>query len=104
MKQVWVNAATWACTRDTTPSAALPTVVTAIPEPRSIRELPSASRMIPPPAASTKTGSVVPTPSATYCCLRASFCCETGPGIAVTRLRRWARAAPPAVVMLMRPA
>ena len=65
MKQVWVNAATCACTRLTTSGAALPTVVTAMPEPRSISELPSTSWSTPPPAAVTKTGRVVPTPSAT---------------------------------------
>src|SRR3954452_24679866 len=101
MKQVWVNAAACSCTRETTDGAALPTVVTAMPEPRSIRELPSTSRRMPPPAASTKTGSVVPTPSATYCLLRASFSCDRGPGISVTRLRCWVREVPPATVVLM---
>src|SRR3954452_356737 len=101
MKQVCVNAATCSCTRRTTSGAALPTVVTAMPDPRSIREFPSASSRMPPPAASTKTGSVVPTPSATYCFLRASFSCDLGPGISVTRLRCWVMELPPASVVLM---
>src|SRR3954447_17291206 len=101
MKQVWVNAATCSCTRATTEGAALPTVVTAMPDPRSIRVLPSVSRITPPPAASTKTGSVVPTPSATYSFFRASFSCDRGPGISVTRLRCWVRDVPPATVVLM---
>src|SRR3954451_14591521 len=101
MKQVCVNAAACSCTRRTTSGAALPTVVTAIPDPRSIRALPSASSRMPPPAASTKTGSAVPTPSATYCLLRASFSCDLGPGISVTRLRCWVREMPPATVVLM---
>ena len=53
MKQVWVKSATCACTRSTTRGAALPTVVTAIPEPKSISWLPSASTRMPPPARST---------------------------------------------------
>ncbi len=60
-----MNAATCSCTRLTTSGAALPTVVTAMPEPRSISELPSTSTITPPPAAVTNTGSAVPTPSAT---------------------------------------
>jgi hypothetical protein len=40
----------------------LPTLTTAMPEPRSISELPSTSTITPPPARSTKTGSVVPMP------------------------------------------
>src|ERR1044072_3694365 len=101
MKQVWVNAANCSCTRATTDGAALPTVVTAMPEPRSISVLPSVSRMTPPPAASTNTGRGLPTPSATGCFLRASFSCERGPGISVTRLRCWVRDVPPATVVLM---
>ena len=65
MKQVWVNCATCCCTRLTTASAALPTDVTAMPEPKSISELPSASSITPPPAAVMKTGSVVEMPRAT---------------------------------------
>ncbi len=37
MKQVWVKSWTWDCTPATTRGAELPTVVTAIPEPKSIR-------------------------------------------------------------------
>ncbi len=103
MKHVCVNAATCSCTRRTTAGAAFPTVVTAMPEPRSIRELPSASRSTPPPAASMNTGSVVPTPSATYVFLRASFSTERGPGISVTTFRRCASVAPPVAVMLIPP-
>ena len=53
MKQVWVKAATWACTRETTSGALLPTLVTAIPLAMSISELPSTSTTTPPPAAAT---------------------------------------------------
>ena len=56
MKQVWVKCATCSVTRWTTSSALLPTPVTAMPEPKSISELPSASMITPPPAAVTKTG------------------------------------------------
>src|SRR3954469_19724163 len=61
MKQVWVNAATCSCTASTTCGAALPTLTTAIPEPRSISELPSTSTSTPPPARSTNSGTVPPT-------------------------------------------
>ena len=70
MKQVWVNSATCLRTRSTTRGAALPTLVTAMPEPKSISELPSASTTTPPPARVTKTGSVVPMPGGTAACLR----------------------------------
>ena len=53
MKQVWVNFATCSCTRATTRGAELPTLVTAIPEAKSISWLPSTSRRIPPDASST---------------------------------------------------
>ena len=69
--------------------AALPTETTAMPEPRSISELPSTSTITPPPAATTKTGSVVPTPSATCAFLRSSA--RAGPGMSVTRRRSWGR-------------
>ena len=62
MKQVWVKSRELLRTRSTTLGAALPTLVTAMPEPKSISELPSTSSMTPPPARVTKTGSVVPTP------------------------------------------
>ena len=48
-----------------TRGALLPTLVTEIPDARSIRRLPSTSSTIPPPARATKTGSVVPTPAGT---------------------------------------
>ena len=43
MKQVWVKRATWSATAAATAGSALPTLVTAMPEPRSISELPSTS-------------------------------------------------------------
>src|SRR6476620_7792155 len=95
MKQVWVKAAACSCTRETTAGAALPTLVTAMPEPRSISELPSTSTRTPPPAAVTKTGSAVPTPSATCCFLRSSRARVPGPGISVTSRRSWGRVGPP---------
>ena len=87
MKQVWVKSATCSWTRSTTAGAALPTLVTAMPEPKSISELPSASTTTPPPARVTKTGSAVPMPGGTAACLRASSSCDFGPGISVTRRR-----------------
>ena len=51
MKQVWVNWLTCSVTRSTTRSALLPTVVTAMPELKSMSEFPSTSTMTPPPAA-----------------------------------------------------
>ena len=57
MKQVWVNLAACSVTRAVTRGAALPTETTAIPDPKSIRELPSASTITPPPASVTNTGS-----------------------------------------------
>ena len=53
MKQVWVKAATWAWTAATTSGAELPTLVTAMPDPRSMNELPSTSTRTPPAARST---------------------------------------------------
>ena len=53
MKQVWVKSATCSCTASTTRGAALPTEVTAMPEPKSISWLPSTSTTMPPPARST---------------------------------------------------
>ena len=97
-----MKAATWSATARTTAGAALPTETTAMPEPRSISELPSASTSTPPPAASMNTGSVVPTPSATAAFLRASSSIERGPGTSVTRRRTWGRVGPPARVWVMR--
>jgi hypothetical protein len=71
MKHVWVNARTCSVTAATTEGALLPTVVTAMPDPKSISELSSASTSTPPPAATTYTGSVVPTPRATAADFRA---------------------------------
>jgi hypothetical protein len=51
MKQVCVKDCTCSATAAATRGALLPTVVTAMPEPKSIRELPSTSTMTPPPAA-----------------------------------------------------
>ncbi len=65
MKQVCVKSASWAEARRTTASAEAPTEVTAMPEPKSIRRLPSTSSMIPPPARAVNTGSTEPTPRAT---------------------------------------
>ena len=53
MKQVWVKRSTWARTASTTRGAALPTLVTAMPEPKSIHSRPSTSVSVPPPAWST---------------------------------------------------
>ena len=90
MKQVWVKRAACSATAETTRGAALPTLVTAMPEPRSISELPSTSTSTPPPARSTKTGSAVPTPAGTADVRRAISSIERGPGMSVTRCRRWA--------------
>ena len=80
-----MNAETCSMTRLTTSSALLPTEVTAMPEPKSISELPSTSTTIPPPAAVTKTGSTWLSPRATLRCRRSSSSREAGPGISVTR-------------------
>ena len=61
MKQVWVNFATCSRTASTTAGALLPTVVTAMPEPRSMNELPSTSTTTPPPAPAAYTGMMLPT-------------------------------------------
>ena len=97
MKQVCVNDCTCSTTRETTCGAALPTPATAMPEPRSISELPSASTMTPPPAASTNTGRAVLTPLATCRARRSSFSSDRGPGISVTSRRSWGRPGPPVV-------
>ena len=46
-----MKACTCSATAAATRGALLPTVVTAMPEPKSMRELPSTSTMTPPPAA-----------------------------------------------------
>ncbi len=95
MKQVWVKSASCAEARRTTASALAPTEVTAMPEPKSISELPSTSSMTPPPARVVNTGSTEPTPPATAVRRRAWSSSDLGPGIAVTTRRSWGRAAPP---------
>jgi hypothetical protein len=50
MKQLCVNAATCSVTAETTAGAQLPTLTTAMPEPKSISEFPSTSITTPPPA------------------------------------------------------
>lgn len=87
MKQVCVKAASCSVALATTASALLPTLVTAMPDPKSISELPSTSSSTPPLARDTYTGRVVPTPAATAPSLRACSSCDFGPGIAVTRRR-----------------
>jgi hypothetical protein len=53
MKHVWVNRSTCAFTASTTSGALLPTLVTAIPEAKSIHSRPSVSTSVPPLAWST---------------------------------------------------
>ena len=95
MKQVWVNAATCSRTASTTAGALLPTVVTAMPEPRSMNELPSTSTTTPPPAADAYTGMMLPTAPDTAAERRAASSRERGPGTSVTRRRTWGRVGPP---------
>src|SRR5215468_12152805 len=95
MKQVWVNIATCSRTRSATLGALLPTETTAMPEPKSMSELPSASTSTPPPAAVMNTGRMLLTPRATALSRRASSSREAGPGISVTRRRCWGRPGPP---------
>ena len=95
MKHVWVNWATCSCTAATTLGCALPRVVTAMPAPRSMSELPSASTTTPPPAATAWIGTVCPTPAATAAALRAISSCERGPGMGVTIRRSCGREGPP---------
>ena len=83
MKQVWVNLATCSRTRATTRGSELPTLVTAIPEAKSISWLPSTSRRTPPEASSTYTGSTVPTARLTARRRRSCNDCEPAPGSAV---------------------
>jgi hypothetical protein len=102
MKQVWVNLAACSATRADTRGAALPTETTAIPDPKSIRELPSASTITPPPASVTNTGRTWLTPRATARSRRVSSSRETGPGISVTRcLRCGSRASSPETCSVM---
>src|SRR4051794_29611899 len=87
MKQVCVKAATCSLTAWTTTGAALPTLTTAIPDPRSISELPSTSTRTPPPARSTNSGTVVPTAEDTAAVRRAMSSRDRGPGSSVTSRR-----------------
>src|SRR4051795_8583024 len=87
MKQVCVKAATCSRTASTTAGAALPTLTTAMPEPRSISELPSTSTSTPPPARSTNSGTVVPTAEDTAAVRRARSSRDRGPGSSVTSRR-----------------
>ena len=104
MKQVWVNRSTCSWTAATTWGAALPTVVTAIPEPKSINELPSTSTTTPPPAATANTGIVTVTAFETAASRRCVHSRETGPGISVTSRRSWGSAGPPRTsTAVMRP-
>src|SRR5215475_9295292 len=95
MKQVWVNLAACSRTRSATRGALLPTETTAMPEPKSMSELPSASTSTPPPAAVMNTGRMLLTPRATALSRRASSSREAGPGISVTRRRCWGSPGPP---------
>src|SRR5919112_6606580 len=65
MKQVWVKRSTCSRTAATTRGAALPTLVTAMPEAKSIHSRPSTSRTMPPPALSTYDVTTELTPLAT---------------------------------------
>src|SRR3954465_5291311 len=89
MKQVWVKASTCSRTAATTRGEELPTLTTAMPAPRSIKEFPSTSTSTPPPARSMNTGSVVLTPADTAAARRAASAGEGGPGISVTSRRSW---------------
>jgi hypothetical protein len=53
MKQVWEKRAACCWTASTTAGAAWPTLTTAMPAPRSMRELPSTSTTMAPDASST---------------------------------------------------
>ena len=99
MKHVCVKSATCCWTPATTAGALLPTLTTAMPEPKSMRWLPSTSTRIPPPARSMYAGSPTPTPEETVAALRACSACDFGPGKAVTSLRCWSMGEPGVEVM-----
>ena len=80
-----MNRAACSATADTTRGDALPIVVTAMPEPRSMSRLPSTSSTIPPNARAAYTGIVLPMPRATAALLRSIKACDRGPGMAVPR-------------------
>jgi hypothetical protein len=90
MKHVWANRSIWACTASRTAGAAWPTEVTAMPEPRSISELPSTSTRIAPDPSATYNGIVELTPEATAALRRAWRASDRGPGRSVTTFLRWA--------------
>ena len=90
-----MNRSTCSCTAATTCGAELPIVVTAIPEPKSISELPSTSTTTPPPAATANTGIVVDTACETAASRRSVHSRESGPGISVTSRRSCGSAGPP---------
>lgn len=91
---MWVNRASCSAARSTTRGAAFPTVVTAIPLPKSMNELPSTSTTTPPPAWVTNTGSEDPTPAGSAArCLRSSSA-DFGPGISVRTRRTCASPGP----------
>ena len=80
MKQVWVKCSTASLTAPTTAGSEAPTLVTAMPEPRSMKELPSTSWMMPPSASATYTGTVDATPAATTALRRSVRATDFGPG------------------------
>ncbi len=80
-----MNRATCSRTASTTRGWAWPTPVTAMPEPRSIRALPSTSVSSAPSAPATQAGSTDETPAATAAWRRAVSARERGPGSSVTR-------------------
>src|SRR5246127_2758365 len=93
MKQVCVKSATCSRTASTTRGDELPIVVTAMPEPRSIRRLPSTSSTMPPPARATNTGKETFTPPDTAAARRLLSSSDAGPGISVTSWRVCSRLA-----------
>ena len=64
--------------------AELPTVVTAMPLPRSMKELPSTSTSTPPPAAAAYTPALLVNPAGSAALRRVASSRERGPGISVT--------------------
>ncbi len=87
MKQVWANRSTCSRTAATTRGWAWPTPVTAMPDPRSIRVLPSTSVSSAPEPLSIQAGSTVETPAATAAVRRAVSSRDRGPGSSVTSRR-----------------
>ncbi len=87
-KQVCRKCAACDATASTTAGCACPTLLTAMPAPRSISRLPSTSSTMPPDADATKIGKVVATPSGTAALRRSHNARERGPGISVRSERR----------------